>query len=452
MSRMLKALQQIEGRTSTPASAPSPPARSPASQPPAQRASKPVPPKEQEPLPVVDEEEQQPPALSAAPEPVPTAASKAPPESPRDHVPRPVAPSPEKPLPTAEVPTKEQQPVPAPIPPIASEPAPSLRGNRPPTPMPSSVPKSPAVVVEKECLLPAPVPAPSQASQPSTGLSLGATAAPAEESIGVLPEPAAPEPALRGEKDMTATLAEAEAATARAADAVLDELVQQENREPAQRSTPPGPAAPAQLSETRSTTPVRILAANILAQIPAREPVALMFTSPSDGEGKTELLTRLASAVAEQTSHAVLLVDGNLPQPDLTRRMAPRATGGLADALARRMIWSEAVQPTSTPGLSILPAGCLALAGQPLPPPERMGRLLDEMKRTYRIVLIDTASLEHDAVARLAGACDGTYLVVRLGQTRRRALREAEQIVDGCGGQVLGCVVIEPNACCVSGK
>ena len=42
----------------------------------------------------------------------------------------------------------------------------------------------------------------------------------------------------------------------------------------------------------------------------------------------------------------------------------------------------------------------------------------------------------------MAGECHGTYLVVRLGGTTRRAAGEAVKVIQDCGGRVLGCVVI----------
>ena len=38
--------------------------------------------------------------------------------------------------------------------------------------------------------------------------------------------------------------------------------------------------------------------------------------------------------------------------------------------------------------------------------------------------------------------CDGVCLVVRLGHTPRRAVKEAARVISICGGQFLGCVVV----------
>ena len=48
----------------------------------------------------------------------------------------------------------------------------------------------------------------------------------------------------------------------------------------------------------------------------------VMFTSPGDGDGKTDLLMALAPELAKHTTGSVLVVDANFRKPDLTSRLS----------------------------------------------------------------------------------------------------------------------------------
>ena len=183
------------------------------------------------------------------------------------------------------------------------------------------------------------------------------------------------------------------------------------------------------------------MARNILAQLPGEEAAALFFTSPIDGEGKTEMILPLAEALIEESGRRTILVDANLPRPDLTREWNFTSRNGIFDVLAGNADWWDAVQETGIPKLSILLNNGLpqkAIVAQPL----AFSELLENLKREYRLVLIDAASLAHDESIPMLRHCQGVYLVVRLGHSNRRVVREARQVVDRAGGNLLGCIAV----------
>jgi Mrp family chromosome partitioning ATPase len=185
----------------------------------------------------------------------------------------------------------------------------------------------------------------------------------------------------------------------------------------------------------------RALSANVLSQLPRGRSAAILFTSPGDHEGKTATLAALAAILAEGISGGVVAVDCNVHRPDLAAQVGLSTRRGLADVLSGSTRWQEAVRSTALDGLRVLPGVPVAEGGQPAVDWVAMEPLLDELRRQYRLVLLDGASLTQPEVAPLARVCDGTYLVVRLGQTTRRAAVEAIRTIQGAGGRVLGCVV-----------
>ena len=96
------------------------------------------------------------------------------------------------------------------------------------------------------------------------------------------------------------------------------------------------------------------MARKILAQLPGEESAALFFTSPTDGEGKTETILPLAEALIEESGRRTILVDANLHRPDLTREWQFSSRRGIFDVLVGEADWWEAVQETGLPKLSIM--------------------------------------------------------------------------------------------------
>ena len=187
--------------------------------------------------------------------------------------------------------------------------------------------------------------------------------------------------------------------------------------------------------------PYRELARNILAQLSPGRPAALMFTSPGDGEGKTSMLAALAVALAEEVAEEVMIVDANLRSPALANDFGIWTDQGLVEVLTGEMDWPAVVRKTSTKHLSVLPGGRLPGEDGALPGDLKLASLLETLRRSHRLVLVDTASLKYPEVAPLAGLCDGTYLVIALGETQRGAAQQAARLIQRCGGRLLGCVL-----------
>jgi Mrp family chromosome partitioning ATPase len=184
------------------------------------------------------------------------------------------------------------------------------------------------------------------------------------------------------------------------------------------------------------------LAGNILSQLPADRPAVLMFTSALDRSGKTTTLARLAEVMSGRAGGEVLAVDANFRWPDLGGRLRAAAGPSIIDVLTGAVPWSDAVQETATPGLKLLPGGRFLPSDCGPPAWLDLGTLLDEIHARYRLVLIDAPSLIHPEVAPLGPYCDGLYLVVRLHQCSRRALREAARAIHQSQGRLLGSIVL----------
>lgn len=172
----------------------------------------------------------------------------------------------------------------------------------------------------------------------------------------------------------------------------------------------------------------------------------VMITSAVAGEGKSLTSVNLALTLSGSYGRNVLLIDADLRRPTLHSFFKAVPLTGLGDMLRDPSVTPPIIQVT--PRLSLL------TAGRPDDDPmggltsDRMRHLLEEAKRSFEFVLIDTppVGLLTDANL-LAAMVDVTFLVVRAGATSYDLVKRA---VDGVGrhrvaGIVLNRAAAPPN-------
>ena len=183
------------------------------------------------------------------------------------------------------------------------------------------------------------------------------------------------------------------------------------------------------------------LANAVMGQLPKSREAAILFTSPGDREGKTSTVMGLAEVLACQDLGEVLAVDGNFRRPSLADWVDIEVDRGLAEVLEGTANWPDVIQTTAINNLSILP-------NRADPPVDacpvdnvQLADLLNELRRQFRFVLFDGASLRYPEVAGMACLFDRVYLVIELSRTSRSEARQAVRIIDDCEGHLLGCVL-----------
>lgn len=153
----------------------------------------------------------------------------------------------------------------------------------------------------------------------------------------------------------------------------------------------------------------------------ARNVLALTSTGP--GEGKTTLSVNLAAVLA-QSGQRVLLIDTDMRRGHLhifleKRRREP----GLSEVLAGRATLEEAVS-TIRENLDVLPAGTFPPNPSELLMQEGFGRLIEEQRQRYDLVILDTAPVMPVTDGVLAAAQAGpVFLVARAGHVTTRAVQ-----------------------------
>jgi polysaccharide biosynthesis transport protein len=143
-----------------------------------------------------------------------------------------------------------------------------------------------------------------------------------------------------------------------------------------------------------------------------------LVTSPREGEGKSTVALNLAAALAESGS-TVVLVDADLRNPAVAKRMGNGEVPGLADFIHSQVPPLQ-LSAMAMRGLKVIgtgrtrdkdPAGLLASSA--------CGKFFKQLAESFDYVIVDSPSLLDGPEAE-AAACwaDGVLLVVRRGKSK----------------------------------
>jgi protein-tyrosine kinase len=155
----------------------------------------------------------------------------------------------------------------------------------------------------------------------------------------------------------------------------------------------------------------------------------IMVASAVPGEGKTFTSLNLALSLRLEEDVTVLLVDGDVVNPRLTRILGQENEPGLLDIIKDPGLpLSAAMLATDVPGLMFLPAGRPDANATELLASARMREVVAQLSGhdATRVVLFDSAPLmlttESQALAELVGQI---LIVVRADQTPQHVVLEA---------------------------
>jgi capsular exopolysaccharide synthesis family protein len=157
-------------------------------------------------------------------------------------------------------------------------------------------------------------------------------------------------------------------------------------------------------------------------------------TSPVGGDGKTTTAINLAGALAQARETKVLLVDADLRRPTIARELVLRdvAGPGLVGAILNgELTLADVVRSRPPFNLSVLPAGRTSANPYELLKSQRLAHLMQEARRHYDYVVVDTPPLVSIPDCRAIAQCvDGFLVVVAAHRTPRKLVEEALNTVE----------------------
>jgi len=175
---------------------------------------------------------------------------------------------------------------------------------------------------------------------------------------------------------------------------------------------------------------------------------SLMISSAAPGEGKSTLAGNMASVFAH-SGMRTLLIDADLRKGIQHGLFGVPVSPGLSECLQGQLSWREAIQPTPTANLDIIPRGKIF---------ERTGDLL--LTQAVDVLLQETAASEYDLViwdtapllavndaANLCAKMDGVLFVARVRYSTINSVTSALDDLSQRNAKIFGIVLngVEPN-------
>jgi polysaccharide biosynthesis transport protein len=201
------------------------------------------------------------------------------------------------------------------------------------------------------------------------------------------------------------------------------------------------------LAQPRSpvTEAFRSLRAN-LEYVDLNRPIqTLVVTSSTLSEGKTTIATNLA-IVMSQLGRRVILIDADLRRPRVHRALGISNVMGLSDVLRNHASIQEVAQPWGNTKLMVITSGSLPPNPAEVLSSERMRQVMNDLKDTADMVIIDSPpSLLADA-AVLAARADGVLLVIQSNKTQLNAANAMIEQLRRVGAHVVGVALNRINS------
>ncbi len=162
----------------------------------------------------------------------------------------------------------------------------------------------------------------------------------------------------------------------------------------------------------------------------------VMVTSALAGEGKTFTAVNLAMSVSLELDTTVLLVDGDVAQPDFPNLLGVPNSPGLLELLTRSDLdIGDVLYGTNIENLSVIPAGAYQRRATELLASEQMAIVLRELVSRYpdRLIIFDSPPLLPTTESRVLATHMGQILmVVAADSTRQHPVNLALATIEGC--------------------
>jgi receptor protein-tyrosine kinase len=156
-----------------------------------------------------------------------------------------------------------------------------------------------------------------------------------------------------------------------------------------------------------------------LNHLQSQQPMhTLVVTSSSPAEGKSFTAANLALVESHLQGNPTLLCDFDFRRPIIHNLFKTERSPGLSEYLQGKAGLAEILRRVEGTNLYLCPAGGAVINPLELLNLKEVRVLLERMPQLFNWVILDTPPLLFAADANLlATYCDGTLLVVRLGQT-----------------------------------
>jgi len=180
---------------------------------------------------------------------------------------------------------------------------------------------------------------------------------------------------------------------------------------------------------------------NILNSKSGKQIKALLFTSPTKGEGNSTVIINFAMTLASEGDR-VLLVDADLRNPSFHHVFNLERKKGLSELFLGKSTLLDVIKGTPFNNLFIITCGVAYSDPLSVFESHSLSSYIEEMKQHADWVLFDAPPINssNDAIT-LGAKVDGVVMVVEAEKTRWEVAENAKQRIESAKGTVLGVVL-----------
>lgn len=182
--------------------------------------------------------------------------------------------------------------------------------------------------------------------------------------------------------------------------------------------------------------------ANLMLNKDNKNPQTILLTGTKTGEGSSYITNNLAIQFAKLYSK-ILVIDTNIKNKTLTNIMAEKGSEGLTDIIGANNVndVENLIQKTKIENISILPVGT-AKIGEEAFLTETISNVIEELKRNYNMILIDTSSINENVLPiRLTSVAEATVIVSESGKVKQEDILKAKMEIENVGGKIAGIIL-----------
>lgn len=182
--------------------------------------------------------------------------------------------------------------------------------------------------------------------------------------------------------------------------------------------------------------------ANLMLNKDNKNPKTILLTGTKKGEGSSYITNNLAIEFAKLYSK-ILVIDTNIKNKTLTNIMAEKGSEGLTDIINANNVNNieNLIQKTKIENISILPVGT-AKIGEEAFLTETISNVIEELKKNYDMILIDTSSINENVLPiSLTSIADATVLIAESGKVKQEDILKAKMEIENVGGKIAGIVL-----------
>ena len=189
----------------------------------------------------------------------------------------------------------------------------------------------------------------------------------------------------------------------------------------------------------------RILRAAMLLSRPGEPPRKILFTSATQGEGKTTTVGNVAIAFA-QMGVKVLVIDSDLRRSRFHTIFEVENQPGLTELLTGQKTMDEVILSTTVENLFVVSCGASPPNPAELVGSQKMADTLAALRAHYDYIFLDAPPVIPVSDATLLSSMvDGVVLVVGGQKTPKRLVRNARKRLGAAQAKILGVVLNRVN-------